>query len=107
MLVLQPVSGSALQARYNGPYVVQEKASDQDSTVASAHRKHSSRVGRGSAYLTPDSDTRATVLVLSSVEIADEPQGAEELSGVSVPEVLPVAIAVDRDTGPSCAVVQG
>lgn len=44
VLPLLPISGSALQARYNKPYVVQEKVSDRDYVVATPERRRRNRL---------------------------------------------------------------
>ncbi|XP_054867013.1 retrovirus-related Pol polyprotein from transposon 412 isoform X1 [Amphiprion ocellaris] len=119
VLVLLPVPGSALQARYSGPYVVKEKLGDRDYIVATPDRKRRNRVChvnmlkpylcRESTHPTPGSEVHNTVLALSSAEAAVSSQVMEELSGAGTPRVLPTVAAADLEdvVGPSLAVVQG
>lgn len=44
VLVLLPIPGSGLQARFSGPYVVERKLSDIDFVIYTPDRKRSSRV---------------------------------------------------------------
>ncbi|CAL9707779.1 unnamed protein product [Knipowitschia caucasica] len=44
VLVLLPIPGSSLQARYSGPYVVERKVSDRDYLIATPDRRRRSRL---------------------------------------------------------------
>ena len=44
VLVLLPIPGSPLQAKFSGPYVVQEKLSETDYVVGTPDRRRKSRV---------------------------------------------------------------
>lgn len=115
VLVLLPIPGSALQARYSGPYVVQEKVSDQDYIVATLERQRRSRLchinllipylDRESVPLSSVSEDGKTVLVLSSAEFADEAQVAVALSSVDPAETLAASAVSDIEdvVGPSNA----
>lgn len=81
VLVLLPIPGSALQARYSGPYVVQEKVSDRDYVVATPECRRQNRlchINMLKPYLDrqfilqgPDSEDGAVVAALFSAEPAE------------------------------------
>lgn len=40
VLVLLPIPGSSMQARYSGPHLIQEKVGDRDYLVATPEHRH-------------------------------------------------------------------
>ncbi|KAM7406893.1 hypothetical protein PAMA_002878 [Pampus argenteus] len=78
VLVLLPVPGSSLQARYSGPYVVREKVGARDYVVATPDRRRRSRLchinmlkpylQRGSVLLSP---AVLTAVALSGAGLLD------------------------------------
>lgn len=44
VLMLLPIPGSALQARFSGPYVVEDKVSDRDYVIATPDRRQQRRL---------------------------------------------------------------
>ena len=64
VLVLLPIPGSALQARFGGPYVVQRKVSDRDYIVATPDRRRQSRlchINMLKPYLDREADPQSSV----------------------------------------------
>lgn len=84
VLVFLPIPGSALQAHYRGPYVVQEKVSDREYVVATPEHRWRRRLchirmlksylDRGSVSSCADNiDKQAAVLLLPSADVSDGP----------------------------------
>lgn len=119
VLVLLPIPGSALQARFSGPYVVKEKVSERDYIVATPDRRRRSRLchvnmlkpywNRESASSCSGGGDGQTVLTLSSTEGGNKTQVAVALSSAEPPGTsVASAVAGTEDVdAPSSAVVQG
>ncbi len=119
-MLLLPVPGSALQARYSGPYTVQEKVNERDYIVATPDRKRRSRLchinmlkpylDRGSAPL-PSVKGDKSVFALSSAESIDKAPAAGALSSAEITDTTVDSELSDVEVGdvtsPSSAVVQG
>lgn len=102
VLVLLPVPGSSLQARFSGPFVVTEKISDRDYIVATPERRRQSRlchVNMLKPYLhrdpklSPAQENRA-VLSLSGPGPIDKAEVAVSLSSA---EPVDAAAEVQSD----------
>lgn len=116
VLMLLPVPGSALQACYSGPYVVQEKVNDRDYIVATPELKRRSRLchinmlkpflDRQPVLFSPVNDAK-TVLALSSAELIDEAQVAGALSSADPSGSKATSLLSDDVGGPSDAMVHG
>lgn len=120
VLLLLPVPGSALQARYSGPYTVKKKVNDRNYVISTPDRKRLNRlchVNMLKPYLTrvppplPSIARTESVLALSGAETANEFRGAEVQSDalctttVIDPEL--VEIEVTDVVSPSDEVVKG
>ena len=91
VLVLLPIPGSSLQARYSGPYLVQKKVGDRDYLVATPDRRRGSRlchvnmlkayVERGLAQGSAVSDVAPEPRVSLVSSAQEELSGAEMDSG--------------------------
>lgn len=73
VLVLMPTPGSALQARYYGPYHVKEKVSELDYVIATSDRRKKSRlchINMLKPYIErpPDSSGKSAVLIVASTD---------------------------------------
>ncbi|KAF0021854.1 hypothetical protein F2P81_025893 [Scophthalmus maximus] len=100
VLLQLPIPGSALQARYTGPYVVQEKVNEQDYIVATPDRKRRSRfshinmlkpyLDRGIVSHSPVREESREDLLLSSPGPIDVLSMAKELSSAD-PAVIQAA----------------
>ena len=99
VLVLLPIPGSALQARYSGPYKIKEKLNDRDYIVNTPDRRRRSRLchinmlkpylGREGVSVPPPEESIKTVLLSSTVSTDVQPFDEGDV------------------TSPSTAVVQG
>ena len=83
VLVLLPIPGSALQARFSGPYLVKEKVGDRDYLVATPERRRRSRLChvnmlkpyhecRGEALVESSAGPVVTSVVLASIDEGEE-----------------------------------
>ncbi|TKS65155.1 Retrovirus-related Pol polyprotein from transposon 17.6 [Collichthys lucidus] len=113
VLVLLPVPGSSLQARYSGPYVVREKVGARDYVVATPDRRRRSRLchinmlkpylQRGSALPSP---AVLTSVALSGAEVIDQAENAVALSSADLLDASE-DVDFDGDIVLSSAVVHG
>lgn len=111
VLVLLPIPGSSLQARYSGPYVVQEKVSERDYVVATPDRRRRNRlchINMLKPYMeresvSPSPVVLKSVVALSGAEVIDQAEAAAALSGADLLE----SADLDCDVALSNAVVHG
>lgn len=114
VLVLLPISGSSLQARYSGPYVVQEKVSECDYVVATPdHRRRNQlcHVNMLKPYLEQESVSTSPVVLkpvvaISGAEVIDQAEAAVELACTDLQESEDLDSQND-DVALSSAVVHG
>lgn len=93
-MLLLPILGSALQVRYDIPYVVKEKVNDRDYIVATPEPKWRSclchvnmlklELERDSVPPSPLKEVGKNLLSLSSAEPIDEVSGAVALSSADL-----------------------
>uniref|UniRef100_A0A1A8VFT9 Gypsy retrotransposon integrase-like protein 1 n=1 Tax=Nothobranchius furzeri TaxID=105023 RepID=A0A1A8VFT9_NOTFU len=91
VLMLKPVTGDSLSVRFDGPFVVSGKVSENTYKINTPGRKHSVRVCHGNLlkpYLSPTQEVSGELPVCAAVSpLAIEPQ--EELRQSSIGVVSP------------------
>ena len=113
VLVLLPVLGSALQARYAGPYQVERRVGDLNYVIATPDRRKVTRlchINRLKPYRTrhTHSDTHAATCSDSDSKRLLSTAPSAEIAAVAVPRAAPVHSDLPPDVpGPSGEVIEG
>lgn len=97
VLVLLPIPGASLQARYSGPYAIQKKVGDRDYLVTTPDRRRGSRLChvnmlKGYVERTPSSPSRVTCeTAVTPVVLSGTESAVSCLASVKTTAALPVA----------------